>query len=797
MSMSKKSAGITIFARVKPCKRPSKHYSLTETSDGKPKLSFVVPKDEAAGSVNNKREAYNFKFKHIFPQDCSQDDVFNVVAVPVVESVLEGYNGTIFAYGQTGSGKTFTITGGPERYADRGVIPRVLTYLFEKFGNRSDRTFEAQVSYLEIYNDNGYDLLDPKHEVSKMEDLARVELLDAGAGDVFLKNLSKNTVTSEEAALNALFLGDTNRMIAETPMNMASTRSHCVFTIYITSRVGGTGVIRRSKLHLVDLAGSERIGKTGTAGTLATEAKYINLSLHYLEQVIVALSDKARSHIPYRNSLLTSVLRDSLGGNCMTTMIATVNVQRGNIDESISTCRFAQRVAMIQNTATLNEEVDPSVLISRLKAEVERLKAELALATGGVPATEPLPPEEQLQCKAMVQTFVASNDPDAMITIGDLRKIEACFRILKAMATTRVSNEQTSPSSSACPPSSMASTCATQGGANTGFSTQLSTYPPGASTSDEVSQLREVLRQRDNEISILITKLQKERSRTDFQTQSQESGVVPDLHSAPDTANNTYESFHPDNHIRGVPIVPSDATVTAAGNGISQGAQSIRDSDAENDISSDDAGLSGLQKVDVKALFEIFSREYKDNEAILAMKQELKYLCGEAKVVGKQANTCRESINALKTELQRGRLGARVAQLVDAAGSAAVDDADTVLRRDLDSEKHHYKRHLAQLKDLKREIEHYQHILGKAKAKMRLDFDSWLRARDSTAPFVHSAQTPSIPPTTFGFTSAAPTDPGFHGSTQSPPKTGASHAPRDDADDDIAAFFRARDAMKQ
>lgn len=116
---------------------------------------------------------------------------------------------------------------------------------------RSERLFEAKVSYLEIYNEGGYDLLDPNHEITKMEDLPRVELLDTGGGDVVLKNLSQNAVGSEEDALNALFIGDTNRMIAETPMNQASTRSHCIFTIHLTSRVQGAAVMRRSKLHLV------------------------------------------------------------------------------------------------------------------------------------------------------------------------------------------------------------------------------------------------------------------------------------------------------------------------------------------------------------------------------------------------------------------------------------------------------------------------------------------------------------------------------------------------------------------
>lgn len=610
MAASKRNAGITIFARIKPCKRPSRYYSLTENSDGKPKLSFVVPKDDAAGSVNNKRETYNFRFKHVFPHDCSQDDVFDVVAVPVVESVLEGYNGTIFAYGQTGSGKTFTITGGPERYADRGVIPRVLTYLFEKFASHSERTFEAQVSYLEIYNDNGYDLLDPKHEVSKMEDLARVELLDAGSGDVYLKNLSKNTVATEEAALNALFLGDTNRMIAETPMNMASTRSHCVFTIHITSRAAGTGVVRRSKLHLVDLAGSERIGKTGTAGTLATEAKYINLSLHYLEQVIVALSEKSRSHIPYRNSLLTSVLRDSLGGNCMTTMIATVNVQKGNIDESISTCRFAQRVALIQNTATLNEEVDPSVLIRTLKAEVERLKAELALATGGsaVDTSKPLHPEEHLQCKSMVRAFVASSDPDAMITVGDLRKIETCFRILKEMATTPGAHDVRAlveAPQRAVPQGA-------RDGDTVGFSTPLSTYPPGSSAHDEVSQLRELLRQRDNEIGILLTKLQKERASAKTRTQVAHTGVN-NRH-----LQNSSEGITAAGYAQYVATVSSSGAAPAQVNNVASDNISSHVADSGGDVLHRDDPMSNEPAADRRAAFETFAREYTVNTVVMS-----------------------------------------------------------------------------------------------------------------------------------------------------------------------------------
>jgi len=234
-----------------------------------------------------------------------------------------------------------------------------------------------------------------------------------------LRNLSAQLARTEEEALNLLFLGDTNRVISETPMNLASSRSHCLFTIAIDRRKAGSDVVRRSKLHLVDLAGSERVKKTGIEGTSLKEAKYINLSLHFLEQVraqgsglgpgsgvrvrlrlrlrvrsvitssrrraeastltpcahvptlpptarmqvITSLGERQKSHVPYRNSMLTSVLRDSLGGNCKTVMVATMSPDEAQSDETISTCRFSQRVALISNRLELNEEVGPKLLV--------------------------------------------------------------------------------------------------------------------------------------------------------------------------------------------------------------------------------------------------------------------------------------------------------------------------------------------------------------------------------------------------------------------------------------------------
>ncbi|CAM4537606.1 unnamed protein product [Lepidochelys olivacea] len=424
---------IQIYARVKPLARRQQAgiYSVGEDEKSASSLEIIVPRDLADGFVNNKRESYKFKFQKIFDQETKQDAVFESIAKPVAECALAGYNGTIFAYGQTGSGKTFTITGGAERYSDRGIIPRTLSYIFQQLEKDSSKVYTTHVSYLEIYNECGYDLLNPRHEASRLEDLPKVTIMEDPDQNIHLKNLSLQQATNEEEALNLLFLGDTNRMIAETPMNQASTRSHCIFTIHISSKEPGSATIRRSKLHLVDLAGSERVAKTGVGGQLLTEAKYINLSLHYLEQVIIALAEKHRSHIPYRNSMMTSVLRDSLGGNCMTTMIATLSLDKRNIDESISTCRFAQRVALIKNEAVLNEEIDPRLMIIQLKKVIQELKDELAMVTGEQ-RTEELTQEELLQLNEIIKTFLEDPDPESTLDVGaDMRKIKHCFNYIK------------------------------------------------------------------------------------------------------------------------------------------------------------------------------------------------------------------------------------------------------------------------------------------------------------------------------------------------------------------------------
>lgn len=705
--------GIQIYARAKPTKQKTGLYEIFEDEGGNSSISFTVPKDLADGYINNKREVYKFRFNKVFDQDCKQDEVFEEVAQGVIDNVLTGYNGTIFAYGQTGSGKTFTITGGAERYVDRGLIPRSLSYIFEYFEKHPGTVFTAHISYLEIYNENGYDLLDPKHEACKLEDLPKVNLFEDSDNNVHLKNLSLHQASNEEEALNLLFLGDTNRMIAETPMNQASTRSHCIFTIHISTRDPGSATIRRAKLHLVDLAGSERVGKTNVGGTLLTEAKYINLSLHYLEQVIVALSEKSRSHIPYRNSMMTSVLRDSLGGNCMTSMIATCSLDRKNLDESISTCRFAQRVAMIKNDVLLNEEIDPKLLIAQLKAEVQRLKDELAMSTGQEYTGE-LTEDELDRLRRMVKSYIEDSDPESSLSVGaDMRKINYCFQLLKNHVLEK-SKKNPSP-----PPQR---TPAIDGVLDSSY----------LGNHTEVNKLKELIRQRDNEINILVGMLKKEKKRT-AELEKQGGGRLPDgMGAAPDGIRRSASQPQSDDSENELSTMRAASRTRVRDRPSSDTTENRQHPQAPGDDPTNHRPPSAYRRkldemsVGRKEAFETFRRDYPHNDTIEENKQTLKQRYAEAKRLGEQVNSSRQKINSIKTQIEQQRVRRSMQGFVN--GTEGIDDVDPVeqsLRQAIEEEKAKYKDSFTRLRSLKTEIEHLQHLLEKAKVKMQKDFEIW------------------------------------------------------------------------
>ncbi|CAD5114686.1 DgyrCDS3731 [Dimorphilus gyrociliatus] len=314
-----------------------------------------------------------FTFDTVFGPDCKQVDIYNTCARPIVESVLEGYNGTIFAYGQTGTGKTFTMEGIRTVPEKRGIIPNSFAHIFGAISKAEGSIkFLVRVSYLEIYNEEVRDLLGKDQNF-------RLEVKERPDIGVYVKDLSMYVVNNADDMDRIMTMGNKNRAVGSTNMNLHSSRSHAIFTVTIEcSELGADKEqhVRAGKLHLVDLAGSERQSKTGATGQRLKEATKINLSLSTLGNVISALVDGRSTHIPYRNSKLTRLLQDSLGGNSKTVMIANMGPADYNYDESLSTLRYANRAKNIKNKARINE--DPKdALLRQFQQEIETLRKQL------------------------------------------------------------------------------------------------------------------------------------------------------------------------------------------------------------------------------------------------------------------------------------------------------------------------------------------------------------------------------------------------------------------------------------
>ncbi|CAM9335866.1 unnamed protein product [Ascophyllum nodosum] len=334
-------------------------------------ISIASPDEGGSG----KREPKSFTYDFSYDWNSTQEGVHLDLGAPIVTKALQGYNATIFAYGQTGSGKTHTMMGGSK---PDGIIPRLNTQLFEEIQGLTTETTKClvTVSYLEIYNEVVHDLLNPKKDVS----LKIREHPDLG---IYVDGLCELVVKSEADVLTLIEQGGAVRKVASTNMNERSSRSHSCFTIKVekkTTEELNDGVTRETslnaKLNLVDLAGSERSKKTGAVGSTLKEGTSINKSLLALGNVITALSEGRQGHIPYRDSTLTRLLQESLGGNAQTLMLAAISPADYNYDETLGTLRYAHRAKSIQNSVKCNEDVNEKV-IRELKEEIEKLRQQL------------------------------------------------------------------------------------------------------------------------------------------------------------------------------------------------------------------------------------------------------------------------------------------------------------------------------------------------------------------------------------------------------------------------------------
>ncbi|KAI9588474.1 kinesin-like protein KIF3A [Glossina fuscipes] len=343
--------------------------SLSVIKVDKLKRAITVVKPNATSNEPPK----TYYFDNVFDGESNQLDLYVDTARPIVEKVLEGYNGTILAYGQTGTGKTYTMSGSAESPQTKGIIPNAFAHIFGHIAKaRENQKFLVRVSYMEIYNEEVRDLLGK--DVTKSLEVK--ERPDIG---VFVKDLSGYVVHNADDLENIMRLGNKNRAVGATKMNLESSRSHAIFSITIERSElgeGGQQHVRMGKLQLVDLAGSERQSKTQASGQRLKEATKINLSLSVLGNVISALVDGKSAHIPYRNSKLTRLLQDSLGGNSKTVMCATISPADTNYMETISTLRYASRAKNIQNRMHVNEE-PKDALLRHFQEEIERLRKQL------------------------------------------------------------------------------------------------------------------------------------------------------------------------------------------------------------------------------------------------------------------------------------------------------------------------------------------------------------------------------------------------------------------------------------
>ena len=311
---------------------------------------------------------YIFSYDKVFSPNSNQSEIYNSVGKRIVEDIMAGYNGTIFTYGQSGSGKTYTMYGN-DLYDEntKGIIPRVVEEIFRRV-EKSDVNidFELKLSVVEIYKEIMYDLFTQENNLKIIENKEK---------GVYIENLTEVYLSSIDEFFNYVELSQKNRKVAETKLNHNSSRSHCIMILEVIQNYKKEKIIKKGTLNLVDLAGSEKVSKTGAVGETLEEAKKINLSLATLGNVIHALT-QGTGHVPYRDSKLTRILKESLGGNYKTYLIVTCSPHSYNLDEIISSLLFAKRVKTIKNKYKINIKYS----YEELQNLVDKLNEKLLLA---------------------------------------------------------------------------------------------------------------------------------------------------------------------------------------------------------------------------------------------------------------------------------------------------------------------------------------------------------------------------------------------------------------------------------
>lgn len=363
-SVEEEKRNIEVLCRFRPLLQNEVPYGNANVA------SFTSSKSLTFSSKTEKKN-YDFNFDRVFTSQATQEDIYNRGVKHVVDNVLDGFNGTVLAYGQTGSGKTHTMLGDlnfpDEQLTEQtGIIPRAICHIFQHIKHPpANIKFTVQISMVEIYQEKINDLLETTRKDLKVRG-------DPTKG-LFIENLYDEFVEIGTEALNLMKKGASHRTTAATNMNQHSSRSHCLFIMKINQINMETFESKTGKLFFVDLAGSEKVSKSGATGVNLQEAKVINQSLSTLGMVISALSNDKGAFVPYRESKLTRVLQDSLGGNSKTTLVITCSPSIYNECETLSTLRFGERAKKVKNNAVINKVIT----VAELQRVVNSLTSQL------------------------------------------------------------------------------------------------------------------------------------------------------------------------------------------------------------------------------------------------------------------------------------------------------------------------------------------------------------------------------------------------------------------------------------
>ncbi|CAH8387090.1 unnamed protein product [Eruca vesicaria subsp. sativa] len=399
----------------------------------------------ATQSIAGKHIDRHFAFDKVFGPASQQKDLYDQAICPIVFEVLEGYNCTIFAYGQTGTGKTYTMEGGARKKngefpSDAGVIPRAVKQIFDIL-EAQGAEYSMKVTFLELYNEEISDLLAPEETTKFVVDeksKKSIALMEDGKGSVFVRGLEEEIVSTANEIYKILEKGSAKRRTAETLLNKQSSRSHSIFSITIHIKENtpeGEEMIKCGKLNLVDLAGSENISRSGAREGRAREAGEINKSLLTLGRVINALVEHS-GHIPYRDSKLTRLLRDSLGGKTKTCVIATISPSIHCLEETLSTLDYAHRAKNIKNKPEINQKMMKSAVMKDLYSEIDRLKQEVYAARekNGIYIPKDRYLQEEAEKKAMAEKIerleLQSESKDKQVI--DLQELYNAQKLLTA-----------------------------------------------------------------------------------------------------------------------------------------------------------------------------------------------------------------------------------------------------------------------------------------------------------------------------------------------------------------------------